>query len=257
MCLILISWREDARYPCVVAANRDERHDRPAQRADWWRDAPILAGRDLAAGGTWLGISRSGRFAALTNFRGAPPKPAAPSRGLLVSQFLASERSVEEELRHLSAVCRDYGGFNLIFCDGERLGVFESMRGDGRELGAGIYGLSNHLLDTPWPKVRTAKSRLRAALDDAGEEAAILELLRDSNPAPDGELPRTGIDPQWERLLSSAFILSPTYGTRCSTVLRIDAAGTANFDEWSWDAGGNCVGHARHRFALSGARIGA
>ena len=252
MCLVLVVWRVHPRYPCLVAANRDEFHARPTARAEWWPDRPqILAGRDLEAGGTWLGVTRTGRFAALTNFRDPEQRRAtAPSRGALVTSMLESGASVAEGLRHLHAVGGEYNGFNLIFSDGERLGIYESVGGSGRELGPGIYGLSNHLLDTPWPKVQNAKARLEAALRDLTDTAPLLELLRDDQPAPDAELPRTGVSLEWERLLSSAFVRAQHYGTRCSTIIRIDARGRAYFDEWSWDWVGSDIGRTSLQFEL-------
>jgi uncharacterized protein with NRDE domain len=256
MCLVLIAWRTDPESPLVLAANRDEFHARPALRADWWPDHPqILAGRDLAAGGTWLGLTRTGRFAALTNFRDpqrrAPaPGAAAPSRGSLVASLLESDASVAENLTYLRAAAADYNGFNVIFSDGERLAIYESTRGRGRELGPGIYGLSNHLLDTPWPKVQNAKSRLQAALLDTTDPAPLLALLRDDRPAPDEDLPRTGVSLEWERLLSSAFVRAQDYGTRCSTIIRIDARARAYFDEWSWDSVGADIGRISVQFDL-------
>ncbi|MDB6083560.1 MAG: hypothetical protein JWN43_1441, partial [Gammaproteobacteria bacterium] len=155
MCLILVVWRAHPTFSCIVAANRDEFHARPTEPAHWWAGSQILAGRDLLAGGTWLGITRTGRFAALTNYR-APDqrRPDAPSRGTLVKGILESGASVSEELAHLRRVGAQYNGFNVLFSDGERLGMYESISGEGRELSPGIYGLSNHLLDTPWPKVQ-------------------------------------------------------------------------------------------------------
>jgi uncharacterized protein with NRDE domain len=257
MCLILIAWRATPEYPCVVAANRDEFHARPTARAEWWPDHPqILAGRDLEAGGTWLGLTRSGRFAALTNFRdpqgrhGAPSGAAPPSRGGLVTSLLDSGASVAESLAYLGEVGAGYKGFNAIFSDGERLGIFESVRGRGRELEPGIYGLSNHLLDTPWPKVQDAKSRLQHALLDTSDTAPLLALLRDDRPAPDEHLPKTGLSLEWERLLSSAFVRSPDYGTRCSTIIRIGREGRAYFEEWSWDSEGADIGEASLQFEL-------
>ena len=239
MCLILVAWRGHPKYPVVVAANRDEFHARPAQPAHWWQDEPhILAGRDLSAGGTWLGLTREGRFAALTNFRGAPRRDDAPSRGALLAGILRSPDPVSKILDHLGRVGPNYNAFNVIFSDGERLAVYESTRGLGRELAHGIYGLSNHLLDTPWPKVENAKSSLSRALESLPDSSAALALLRDARPAPDELLPRTGLTAQWERLMSSAFIRSDEYGTRCSTVISIDARGAANFEEWTWDPAG-------------------
>ena len=144
----------------------------------------------------------------------------------------------------------NYNGFNLIFSDGERLGIYESMVGSGRELAPGIYGLSNHVLDTPWPKVQHAKSRLEAALSDMTDTALLLALLRDDRPAPDAQLPRTGVSLEWERLLSSAFVRAPHYGTRCSTIIRIERPGRAYFGEWSWNPDGSDIGRTSLQFEL-------
>jgi uncharacterized protein with NRDE domain len=251
MCLVLVVWRVHPLYSCLVAANRDEFHARPAAQAGWWPHRPqILAGRDLEAGGTWLGLTRSGRFAALTNYRDPEQRRAkAPSRGTLVTSMLESGAGVAESLEYLRGVGADYNGFNLIFSDGERLGIYESMLGRGRELGPGIYGLSNHLLDTPWPKVQNAKGRLTAALEETGPDP-LLSLLRDDRPAPDAQLPRTGVSLEWERLLSSAFVRAPDYGTRCSTIIRIEAHGRAYFDEWSWNSVGADAGRISLQFEL-------
>jgi len=247
MCLILVAWREHAEFPFFVAANRDEYYARPTLPADWWADDPrILAGRDLTAGGTWLGITRSGRFAALTNFRDPPQHRAdAPSRGGLVTSLLRSNEPVTTSLERLRRVGSAYNGFSVIFSDGERLGVYESAPGEGRELGPGLYGLSNHLLDTPWPKVKNSKSQLLRVIDD---ENAALALLRDDRPAPDEQLPSTGVRLEWERLLSSVFVRAPEYGTRCSTIVRIDRSGEVLFDEWSWDSAGAKMGRVRMTF---------
>ena len=253
MCLVLLVWRVHPEFPCVLAANRDEFHDRPTADADWWPgDSGILAGRDLKAGGTWLGVTRQGRFAALTNYRDARlPRTGVHSRGELVTELLQSGRSVADGLSYLREVAAGYNPFNILFSDGERLGIHESVVGEGRELGPGIYGLSNHLLDTPWPKVRNAKSRLAAVLADVDDEAAVLRLLRDDRPAPDAELPRTGIGIEWERLLSSAFIRTDGYGTRSSSYFRVDSRGRAIFDEWSWDRDGRERGRQSHRFQVT------
>jgi uncharacterized protein with NRDE domain len=252
MCLVLVVWRKHPRYSCLVAANRDEFHARPTVAAEWWPDRPqILAGRDLEAGGTWLGLSRSGRFAALTNYRDPEQRRSqAPSRGALVTSLLESGATVTESLAYLREVGANYNGFNVIFSDGERLGIYESVRGSGRELAPGIYGLSNHLLDTPWPKVQNAKSRLESALADLRDTAPLLALLRDDRPAPDAQLPQTGMSLEWERLLSSAFVRAPDYGTRCSTIIRIDIRGRAYFDEWSWNSAGEGVGRISLQFEL-------
>jgi uncharacterized protein with NRDE domain len=257
MCLIVIAWRTHPEIPCLVAANRDEFHARPTAAAHWWTDrTDILAGRDLVAGGTWVGITRNGRFAAVTNYRDpANDRTDAPSRGSLVRSFLESTASVAESLTNLRKVGADYNGFNLLFSDGERLGVYESARGEGRELGPGVFGLSNHLLDTPWPKVTIAKSRLLDALGDGVNEQSMLALLRDERPAPDEQLPRTGVSLETERLLSSAFIRTPDYGTRSSTLISIDQSRRVRFDEWSWDGAGAEAGRITLRFALQSAQM--
>jgi len=254
MCLILVAWRAHADYPLVLAANRDELHAREAAPARWWQGPDILAGRDLSAGGTWLGVARDGRFAALTNYR--DPSIAArtaPSRGELVPATLASSLPVELRLQQLRRTARNYNDFNLIFSDGERLAVFESVPGDGHVLDAGVYGLSNHLLDTPWPKLRTAKSALGAAMTRLPDQQPLLDLLRDERQADDAQLPRTGVSLEWERLLSSAFIRSPDYGTRCSTILLIDRHGAVRFSEWSWDESGALSSQVEHRFEIAAA----
>ncbi|MDY0014242.1 MAG: NRDE family protein [Rhodocyclaceae bacterium] len=250
MCLILVAWRAHPDFPLVVAANRDEWFARPATPAAWWADPPgILAGQDLEAGGTWLGINRQGAFAGLTNFRDPTRQPlGGPSRGALVRDALAHPLPVAERLAWLARHGGDYNGFNLIFSDGQDLAIFESVSGQGRVLGPGVYGLSNHLLDTPWPKVQRAKSRLHAALDSLPDADPLLALLRDDQPAPDQALPRTGVSLEWERLLSSAFIRAPGYGTRCSTVILGDPGGRCHFQEWTWDEAGHPASIARHSF---------
>jgi uncharacterized protein with NRDE domain len=252
MCLVLVAWQGSEKYPCVIAANRDELHSRPTARAQWWdSQPPILAGKDLMAGGTWLGMTHSGRFAALTNYRDPQlRRDPAPSRGSLVTSILKSTASAAQSLDYLRKVGGNYNGFNLIFSDGERLAIYESERGTGRELGPGIYGLSNHLLDTPWPKVQNAKSRLSAALSNLGDTSAALALLRDAAPAPDDQLPRTGVSVEWERLVSSAFVVAPVYGTRCSTLVRVDERRHACFDEWTWDSSGAQIDSTSFRFEL-------
>jgi uncharacterized protein with NRDE domain len=252
MCLILLAWRVHPDYPMVVAANRDEFHRRPTAAAQWWAEQPqILAGRDLQARGTWLGITRAGQIAALTNFRDPRQvKLDAPSRGGLVVRTLESSAPIAERLARLRQVSSDYAGFNLICSDGRELGVYESVPAAGRLLAPGIYGLSNHLLDTPWPKVQRAKSRLASALGSLPDEAALLELLRDDRPADDTELPRTGVSLEWERLLSSAFIRGTDYGTRSSTVIRVGADASAHFREWTWQPDGSLAGEVSYRFQI-------
>jgi uncharacterized protein with NRDE domain len=249
MCLILVAWRAHPDYPLVVAANRDESHARAAAPASWWPDPPILAGRDLTAGGTWLAVTRDARFAALTNYRDpARVHREAPSRGTLVPAMLARAESVTQSLERLQREAGGYNGFNLIFSDGEQLAVFESIAGRGRVLAPGVYGLSNHLLDTPWPKVVTAKAALGAALTRLPDQQPLLELLRDERQADETQLPRTGVSLQWERMLSSAFIRSPSYGTRCSSIVLFNRSGAAQFAEWTWDATGAADGQVNFTF---------
>lgn len=251
MCLVLIAWRVHPQFPLVLAANRDEFRARAAEPARWWEQpGGLLAGRDLSAGGTWLGVTRDARFAVLTNYRDpARHDHAAPSRGGLVPGALAQAQPLDATLDWLDRQGRDYNGFNLLFSDGERLGVYESVPGRGRALAPGVYGLSNHLLDTPWPKVTAAKSQLAAALAQLPADAPLLELLRDDRPAADEQLPRTGLTLEWERLLSSAFIRAPGYGTRCSTIVLLDRTGAVQFEEWTWDAEGAPSGSVRHAFS--------
>jgi uncharacterized protein with NRDE domain len=252
MCLILMAWRVHPAYPMVVAANRDEFHQRPTAPAHWWPERPqILAGRDLQARGTWLGITRSGQIAALTNFRDPHQvKLNAPSRGGLVVGALESMVPVPQRLAQLQQVGREYAGFNLLLTDGRQLGVYESVPALGRVLEPGIYGLSNHLLDTPWPKVQRAKSSLGTALSSLPDDAALLQLLRDDQTVADEQLPRTGVSLEWERLLSSAFIRASDYGTRSSTVIRVGADGSAHFREWTWQVDGSLAGEVSHDFQM-------
>jgi uncharacterized protein with NRDE domain len=251
MCLILVAWRAHPRFPLVLAANRDEFFARAAAAASWWSSPALLAGRDLSAGGTWLGVNARGCFAALTNYRDpGRQRDDAPSRGTLVPWSLAHAQPVREQLEQLEHMAPAYNGFNLLFSDGEELAVFESAAARGRVLPAGVYGLSNHLLDTPWPKVIAAKTALSAALAHLPQEAALLALLRDESLADEADLPRTGLSLEWERLLSSAFIRAPGYGTRCSTILLVDVDGHAQFNEWTWNERAALTGRADFRFDL-------
>ena len=252
MCLILVAWRVHPDYPLVVAANRDEFFARPAAEAAWWKDAKgVFAGRDLEAGGTWLGLARDGRFAGLTNFRDPPRnRNDAPSRGALVADFLTGGESTAAALARLQAQGPRYNAFNLFVSDGDSLGIYESASGSARILEPGIYALSNHLLDTPWPKVTAGKSRLARALRALPDDTPLRELLRDDRPAPDAALPRTGVSLAWERMLSSAFIRAPGYGTRCSTVVTRDRHGWTRVTESSWDAVGVETGRVVERFQV-------
>ena len=252
MCLILVAWRVHPDYPLVVAANRDEFFARPAAEAAWWKDAKdVFAGRDLEAGGTWLGLGRDGRFAGLTNFRDPPRnRNDAPSRGALVADFLTGNESTAAALARLQAQGPRYNAFNLFVSDGDSLGIYESASGSARILEPGIYALSNHLLDTPWPKVTAGKSRLARALRALPDDTPLREILRDDRPAPDAALPRTGVSLAWERMLSSAFIRAPGYGTRCSTVITRDRHGWMHITESTWSDVGLESGRVVERFQV-------
>jgi uncharacterized protein with NRDE domain len=253
MCLIVVGWHAHPDYPLVVAANRDEFLTRPAVPAHWWADAPDrLAGRDLEAGGTWMGITPGGRFAALTNYRDPTQhRPGAPSRGALVRDCLESADNTESALSAVAEVSAQFAGFNLLVSDGERLGIHESTTGAVRMLEPGIYGLSNHILDTPWPKVRLARERFTAALGELPRDDAFLALLRDDAPAPDHHLPNTGVSAEWERWLSPAFIQAPAYGTRCSTLITVHRDGSVCLREWTWDSTGELASEVIHRFRIT------
>ena len=237
MCLILLAWHVHPDYPLAVCANRDEFYTRPTAAADFWADASeVLAGRDLEAGGTWLGVTRGGRFAAVTNYR----DPAAPigqrSRGDLTREFLTGTASPQAFLQDLDPGA--YGGFNLFLADGKQLFYYSNREGRVRELTPGIYGLSNHLLDTPWPKLTDAKGRFAQALPHLPDPLPMLELLADETRWPDEHLPDTGISIEWERLLSAIFVKSPHYGTRASTVLTMGRNGHIRLWERSFASDG-------------------
>ena len=244
MCLVLLAWHAHPDYPLVVAANRDEFYVRPTAPAAFWDDSPaVLAGRDLEAGGTWLGVTRTGRFAALTNFRDPSRKKArTPSRGRLVSEFLLGAVNPDAYLRVLKRESVEYNGFNLIFGQGHSLLYFSNCGDQAGELEPGIYGLSNHLLDTPWPKVAQGKSALASALGALPDDTRLLALLRDQRVARDEELPRTGVSLEWERLLSAAFIHSLNYGTRSSTTIILERGGRVRFKELSYSEDAQPIG---------------
>lgn len=220
MCLIAIAWQAHPDFPLVVAANRDEWRDRPAAPAHWWPDHPdLLAGRDLQAGGTWLGITRGRRFAAVTNFRDpSDRRTSALSRGTLVTAFLLGDEAPAAFLARLAGSASQYNGFNLLVGDGDTLFYFGSREGEVRAVEPGVHALSNHLLDEPWPKVQRARAALGESLGDGDEP--LFAMLSDAAPAPDSQLPDTGVGLERERMLSPILIAGPDYGTRASTVLR-------------------------------------
>lgn len=218
MCLIALAWRAHPEYPLVVAANRDEFYARPTAALARWSDHPqIIAGRDLEAGGTWLGVSDRGRFAAITNVREPGMAQGERSRGELTRAFLAGNESA---LTFAHGIENErYSGFNLLLSDGDELVYCSNRDGPPRSLAPGIYGLSNHLLDSPWPKLLAARHALGDALGHLPDTSPFFDLLADREIVPDSELPTTGVSLEWERLLSAIFVQSETYGTRASTVL--------------------------------------
>jgi uncharacterized protein with NRDE domain len=252
MCLIVFAWQTHPEFPLVLGANRDEFLDRPTLPADFWPEQPdLLAGRDLRNGGTWLGVTRSGRIAAVTNYRhGTAARSDLRSRGLLVTGFLCADRSPRQHLEAVAAERGAYEGFNLLAGDGRELFHFSNRGGDPQPVARGVHGLSNALLDTPWPKVERAKAAL-ASLLDCDRDALIdgtLALLADRVQPADHELPGTGVSLEWERCLAPAFIASSDYGTRCSTVLLVDRRGNATFVERTFDHATGQATDALYRF---------
>ncbi|MDU9402039.1 NRDE family protein [Pseudomonas sp. zfem004] len=242
MCLIVFAWRPGTARPLIVAANRDEFHARPTQALGAWEDAPgVYAGRDLEAGGTWLGVGPQGRFAALTNIRDPRQALGPRSRGELVAAFLQGELGVEAYLDSVASRSGQYSGFNLLVGDAGQLGYLHARDAAPRLLEPGVYGLSNAGLDTPWPKLVKARSGLEKLLESA-EPEQLLSLLADGEPASDSELPETGVGLATERLLSSVFIASQNYGTRASTVLIVDERGRRRMVERSFGPFGGHLG---------------
>ena len=233
MCLIVIGWRMRPDLPLVVAANRDEWRDRPAAAAHWWEDHPsILAGRDLKAGGTWMGVTRAGRFAAVTNFRDpSDRRSTARSRGELVTDFLLSHATPGAFLAEVAARAHEYNAFNLIVGDGASLWYFGSREGGAREIAPGVHGLSNHVLDEPWPKVTRGRIAMEHALQRDDPADALFELLGDRTGVPDSELPTTGVGIDWERRLAAPLITGADYGTRASTVMSRSSEGAVRYEE--------------------------
>jgi len=249
MCLIAWNWQPNSQNPMLLIANRDEFYARPTAALHWWPDGDVLAGRDLQAGGTWLGISRSGRLAALTNHRDPTNvRTNAPSRGELVSTFLQSDTSAERYLSTLAKRAADYNPFNLLVFDGARLMGLESRHAKVMTLQPGIGAVSNADFLTPWPKLTRLSSGLQTLLAQAHPgDSALLALLHDPTPALDADLPATGISLDFERALSAAFVALPDYGTRASSVVRFEADHIA-FLEHCYDAQGSAGGGMRYDF---------
>lgn len=254
MCFIVFAYRSHPRYHLVLASNRDEFYERPTAPADFWEEAPdVLAGRDLKGGGTWFGVTRQGRFAALTNVR-EPGKhrPDAPTRGALVADFLTGTASPSAYLHAVRDSAHRYNGFNLIVGDTRHLCYFGNRDGDVRTLSPGLYGLSNRTLDTPWPKIERGKAALADVLEsDVIAPEALFSFLDDRTQAPDENLPDTGVGLEWERLLSPIFIQSPSYGTRASTLLLMTAEGHVTFVERTFEKNATVKPTETRHFTLS------
>jgi uncharacterized protein with NRDE domain len=241
MCLIVFAWQVVPGAPLIAAANRDEFYDRPTSAAGSWPEHPqVYAGRDLKGGGSWMGITRESpggpRFAALTNIRGPLERRVdAPSRGALVADYLAGELSAPEYIASIAGTANAYNGFNLVLGDRDKLYWF-SNRGEadarnGQALQPGIYGISNGLLDSPWPKVLRTKAQFASLLCQGAPEDAYFEMLADTTRAPDVRLPDTGIAIDLERVLSAVCIETPGYGTRTSTVVKLYSEAPAELHE--------------------------
>lgn len=237
MCLIFISINQHPSYKLLVAGNRDEFYNRPTQPAGYWPDNKVLAGRDLEAGGTWLGVATSGRISMLTNYR--DPKnidPAAPTRGRLVADFLEGTSGAEAYLNALNGSGIRYNGFNLLAGTGDELYYYSNYQNVVQKLEPGFYGISNKFLETPWPKVVKGKQKIGPAfMRKFVDPEEIFELLYDDVTAPTAELPETGLTPDRERALSSMFIKTGNYGSRCSTVVAVDRDNNWLFSERTYD----------------------
>ncbi len=264
MCLAVIAWHAHPDFPLVLALNRDEFYARSSRPASWWgQSVALLAGRDEEAGGTWLGLTRGGRIALVTNVRAPSERnPHAPSRGLITVEALQSAQSPARWLHAQAQRLSTYNGFNLLVADlplagkvASQLVYFTNRRRQGpRTLAPGIYGLSNAFLDTPWPKVTRAVARFACTLASRVEPEAILSIMADRQPVRDHELPSTGVPLDWERVLAPIQIRANGYGTRSTTVVTIRRDGVVNFIERSFDADTPDGHRDRHfEFTLDGA----
>jgi len=241
MCLINFQLNDHEKYKLVMAANRDEEYHRPTEPAKFWNDdMNVLAGRDLRGTGTWLGITRDGRISALTNIRNSDEllNTNLKTRGLLVSGFLQSESSAENYLSGLKAEAGEYSGFNLIAGSPDELYYLNNYENEVQKIEDGIHGLSNHHLDTPWPKVLKGKQMLLKITSGKDiDMEALFSLLKDNDTAPEEDLPDTGLSNELETQLSPLFIDTGNYGTRCSTVLVVDKEDNVEFIERTYEHG--------------------
>ncbi len=242
MCLVALAYKVHPEYPLILVANRDEYHHRPAHPAHWWPEAPsVVAGKDLSAGGSWMASDHHGRLICLTNVRigRAPQAEQALSRGKIVSDYITQSTPAEHYLKQLSDRCHLFNPFNLLVYEAGRLFYCNSLNQGYLTLPLGLYGLSNAFLDTPWPKVQASKTQLqRAIIEDQISPDVLANTLSDRSPYAHELLPDTGIPQQLEHLLSSAFIVSPSYGTRCTSVFWQDQSSKCYFREDNWFATG-------------------
>lgn len=242
MCLILLAYRAHPAFPLVLAANRDEFFARPTLPAAIWSESPaIFGGRDLDKGGSWLAVSARGRLAAVTNVRDATRgKTGTRSRGLLVNDFVLSDLGPVPFLQRVHASRESYDGFNLLVADASGLFHYANVSGNITTVEPGVHGLSNALLDTPWPKVERGRAELASLLGEPRDQLVdgLFRLLADTQAPPDHALPRTGVSPEWERLLGTAFISTSSYGTRASTVVLVQRSAKVTFIERNFAPGG-------------------
>lgn len=253
MCLIFVALKSHPKYKLVVAANRDESYDRKTAGAAFWPDHPdILGGRDLEAMGTWLGMTKSGRLAMVTNFRDLKNiRAKAPSRGKLVTDFLLEKISAEDYMEKLEPRAKEYNGFSLIAGTVDSLFYLSNYREGVIQLNSGLFGLSNHLLETPWPKVEKGKLEIQQLLKaSALKTDDFFKVLSDESISSDDKLPDTGIGLEFERMLSPAFIKNPGYGTRSSTVIFVDYNNHVTFQERVYDPVSGTFSFNRHPYEI-------
>lgn len=255
MCLILLAYKKHPQYPTIIAANRDEFYERPTREVQFWNTSPdLLAGKDLLGGGTWMGITRSGRFSAVTNFR-EPLKDNKNmvSRGFLVRNYLEENTLPKEYLKKIKKYAHLYDGFNLIVGNVEKLFYYSNRQNQIVKILPGIHGLSNHLLNTSWPKVEKGKRFFSEIVSEKKsiDVEKIFTLLEDRSMPPAQLLPHTGVDPEWEKILSPLFITSPIYGTRSSTIILLDRYGKVHFFERSFSMNqGNLIRNKTRKFCF-------
>lgn len=245
MCLLVLAIDSHPEYQLVIAENRDEFYSRPTDVAGFWPEAPeVLAGRDLERGGTWFGVSKAGRWAVVTNYRDFHHRRYSRlSRGGLVSRFLQDEEEIAVFQDFLQNDDGHYAGLNFVGGDLQQTLFFSNTGGGTRYLGPGIYGLSNHWLDTPWPKVVGAKEGLNQWLQSGSTDTdSLFTLMADRKLAADEDLPDTGVGYDWERMLSARFVQGESYGTRATTLFLVDRQGQATFSEKSYDERGDEIG---------------